>query len=203
MRKFVISALVVLSLCGGIGVLSAPVWAESDKELNDEVKTLSSQIGKDKCNWRLFGERGRILILLKKYDEAADDLRIALSLNRRWADGDGLMASALICKKDFKEAMIYIDRALSLKNHPRPDAMLALKSLCLHELGRDRESVQAAKESLKINPNNYDACYWGAAALNNLKTDKPEVLRLLHRCAEINPADTKVPTLIKALEGEQ
>lgn len=203
MRKFVISALVVLSLCGGIGVVSAPVWAESEKELNDEVNDLGARITKDKSDWRLFGQRGHDLIYLQRYDEAAADLKKAVSLNGDWVEGYGLVGSALIGMKEYNEAISYFDKALATRKHPHPDSILALKSLSLHKLGRDKDSIEASKASLKINPNNFDACYWEAASLNRLKIDKPEVLRLLHRCNVIDPSDKKVSNLIKAVESGQ
>lgn len=202
MRKFVISALVVLSLCGGIGVLSAPVWAESDKELSAKVALLSTQIEKEPRNSKLIGERGRVFVLLFKYDEAISDLTRAIALDPNFIEGDGLMASALIGKGEYAEALKSLDRALSRQKFPHRDELYSLKSLCLHKLKRDRESIQAAKSAIEMNSNNCDAYYWEAASLHRLKGDKSEVLRLLRKCVEINPADVHVAKLIKAVEQE-
>lgn len=142
-------ANVRIALTIGSLYLSTQRFEEAVAALAPPIEAMD---GPDGNSWRLYYIRGSALDRLGRWEEAEDDLRIALILSPDQPEVlNHLGYSMVIYGGDIDEALGYIQRAVAA----RPDAGYIIDSLgwAYFHLGRYEEAVAELERAVELEPN--------------------------------------------------
>ena len=103
--------------------------------------------------------RGTALVLLTRYDDAADTYKEVLEADPNDAEATLNLADVELARKHPEDAKALYDRVLSLLSREDPGRQASadqrmIKAQCLAHLGSTREAMDIAKETVDRNPTN-------------------------------------------------
>ncbi len=145
----------------------------------------------DEGKAQLYHEMGRILISLKRYEEAiaSCDKAIAINPNDDWAwHRRGYSLSQL---GRYEEAIASCDKAIAI--NPNHDWAWYRRGVALSQLGRYEEAIASCDKAVAINPNHDWAWYLRGDALCELGR-YGEAVASCEKAITINPTLTSLKT---------
>ena len=102
-------------------------------------------------------DRGFVLLLLERYEEALAALETMLESSTERVDAWFLKGAVLVLLERYEEALAAFETTLE-SNPERVDAWF-LKGVALGKLGRYEEGLAACEQTLELNPKHVDAWY--------------------------------------------
>ncbi|WP_343522273.1 hypothetical protein [Pedobacter sp.] len=110
----------------------------------------------DKKFWQAYRNRGKLLILLKKYKLALDDFNKAIKIVGQNSYPDLLLKRSTILYElgEYQRALIDLNQAISLMGNP--SYAYLLKAKVNWKLGKNDEACRDLKKALKDNPQYID-----------------------------------------------
>jgi tetratricopeptide (TPR) repeat protein len=125
-----------------------------------------------------------LLFKVKRYQEAADLLEIALRHKLEFPDLYHFLSQAKFALKDFKAASKYIRSALGAD--AANVTYLNQLGICLKETDQMDEAMKVYNQIIKLDPANIPALY-NKAVLLHAKGDRDEAIKILERVVKKNP----------------
>lgn len=104
----------------------------------------------DPENAMAYADRGTALAMLKKFDQALDDLERALALGYVDATIYATLGTVYLEQRQFKTSLDYFSKAIEL--NPSYPLTYYNRSNALHALGQNREALTDLERCLALNP---------------------------------------------------
>ncbi|MCL2155541.1 MAG: tetratricopeptide repeat protein [Leptospirales bacterium] len=143
---------------------------------------------KDVYDWTYNLEKGRKQYNTNMYDDAADNLKIALKKNNQCFEAANILAYIFLIKKDIFSAEEYF--LISLKiNDNQPDIHMSMGEIDEFFLRND-SAITHYKKSLSINSDNPKALI-GLARVHYRKGDNVEAEKYFNQCYNAGIADSE------------
>lgn len=135
------------------------------KDYANSINYYNKAIKYNPSNSLFYFERGQVHMILENYEKSADDLIIAISLNK---DLEKNNLNLLLGKIFFKQEMVklsveYMDKELEINPSNKEALMWQVRSLS--EIGDYQEATKYANKLIKYNPDSPD----GYAILGDIK----------------------------------
>lgn len=176
----VLSLLVALVGCGG---KPAPTTKPPDDtayhvrlansllnggRAGEAIATLDEAIGKEPDNPALYNFKGQICLRAGRYEEAVEALNKALEVDPQLTDAHNNLGAAYMELDRTGEAQQQFEKALADPGYPTPEKVYLNLGLLFASQGRDREAIEAFRQSVGIDPKYFKAHYQLASILERI-----------------------------------
>jgi tetratricopeptide (TPR) repeat protein len=171
----------------------------SQGKWEDAINSFKQAIDLSPLNAIRYKSAADLLFKVKRYQEAADLLEIAIKHKLEFPDLYHYLSQAKFALKDFKAAAKYVKSALSTDSENV--TYLNQLGICLKELDQRDEAGKVYNQIIKLDPANVAALY-NKAVLVHAEGDIDEAIKLLDRIIRKQPDFTQAKSKLEEYSKE-